>query len=79
MLYNMGSKMTSQRPKTIYHQNNLSCYIGNWRIMMNQMLRAKPPIDIPQELVSLGDNTHDLSVMLSYLDVKLTILEETPN
>jgi len=70
--------MASQRTKTVYHQNNLSGYIGNWRLLMNQMLRVQPPIDIPQELVSLGDNTHDLSVMLSYLDAKLTILEETP-
>ena len=70
--------MISQRPKIIHHQNNLSGYIGNWRLIMNQMLKVQPPVDIPQELVSLGDNTHDLSVMLSYLDVKLTILEETP-
>jgi hypothetical protein len=41
-------------------------------------IHKQPPINIPQELVSLTDNTHDLSVMLSYLDAKLTILEETP-
>ena len=70
--------MASQRPKSIYHKNNLSGYIGNWRLTMNQILKVQPPVDIPQALVSLGDNTHDLSVMLSYLDVKLTILEETP-
>jgi len=70
--------MTSKRPKIIHHQNNLSGYIGNWRLIMNHILKVQPPVDIPQELVSLGDNTHDLSVMLSYLDVKLTILEETP-
>jgi len=70
--------MTPQRPKTVYHQNNLSGYIGNLRLLMNLILKGQPPIDIPQELVSLGDNTYDLSVMLSYLDAKLTILEETP-
>jgi len=70
--------MTSQRPKVIHHQNDLRSYIGNWRLIMNQVLKVQPPVDIPQALVSLGDNTHDLSVMLSYLDVKLTILEETP-
>jgi len=70
--------MISQRPKVIHHNNNLSGYIGNWRLIMNQILKVQPPIDIPQELVSLSDNTHDLSVMLSYLDAKLTILEETP-
>jgi hypothetical protein len=78
MLYNKGSKMTSQKLKAVYHKNNLSGYIGNWRLLMSQILKVQPPIDIPQELVSLSDNTHDLSVMLSYLDVKLTILEETP-
>ena len=70
--------MTSQKLKAVYHKNNLSGYIGNWRLLMSQILKVQPPIDIPQELVSLSDNTHDLSVMLSYLDVKLTILEETP-
>ncbi len=45
---------------------------------MNYVSKIQPPVDTPQTLVSLGDNTHDLSVMLSYLDVKLTILEETP-
>jgi len=78
MLYNKGSKMTSQKLKAVYHKNNLSGYIGNWRLLMNQILKVQPPIDIPQELVSLGDNTHDLSVMLSYLDARLMILEETP-
>ncbi|MFC1928467.1 hypothetical protein ACFLXK_02550, partial [Chloroflexota bacterium] len=69
--------MTSQKLKAVYYQNNLSGYIGNWRLLMSQIMR-RPPIDIPQELVSLGDNTHDLSVMLSYLDARLAILEETP-
>ncbi|MCJ7790878.1 MAG: hypothetical protein MUP49_00435 [Dehalococcoidia bacterium] len=45
---------------------------------MNHVLRIQPPVDIPQALVSLSDNTRDLSVMLSYLDVNLTRLEETP-
>ena len=70
--------MSSQKLKVVHHQNDLSGYIGNWRLLMNQILKVRPPIDIPQELVSLGDNTHDLSVMLSYLDARLTILEETP-
>jgi len=70
--------MTSQKLKAVYYQNNLSGYISNWRLLMSQILKVRPPIDIPQELVSLNDNTHDLSVMLSYLDAKLTILEETP-
>jgi len=71
--------MTSQRPKIIHHQNDLRSYIGNWRLIMNQVLKVQPPVDIPQALVSLGDNTHDLSIMLSYLDARLTILEKTPD
>jgi hypothetical protein len=70
--------MSSLKPKVVQHQNSLTGYISNWRLSMNQMLRARPPIDIPQELVSLIDNTHDLSVMLSYLDANLATLEETP-
>ena len=69
--------MISERPKVVYYKNNLSGYVGNWCVLMTQILK-QPPLSIPQELVSLGDNTHDLSVMLSYLDAKLTILEETP-
>jgi hypothetical protein len=77
MLYNKETKMMSQKLKAVYYQNNLSSYVGNWRLSMSQISK-RPPINIPQELVSLGDNTHDLSVMLSYLDAKLIILEETP-
>ena len=70
--------MTSRRLKIIHHQSDLIGYISEWRLTVNHVLKIQPPVDIPQALVSLGDNTHDLSVMLSYLDVKLTILEETP-
>ena len=77
VLYNEAIKMISQRPKTVYHRNNLSGYIANWRTLMYQMSRVKRPVDVPRELVSFGDNTHDLSVMLSYLDMKLTTLEKT--
>ncbi len=70
--------MTSRRLKIIHHQSDLIGYISEWRLTMNHVLKIQPPVDIPQALVSLGDNTRDLSVMLSYLDVKLTILEETP-
>lgn len=70
--------MTSQRPKGIYHKNNLSGYISNWRLMMNGILKVKPPINIPQEFISFSDNSYDLSLMLSYLDDNLTILENKP-
>lgn len=69
--------MTSQRPNGICHKNNLSGYVSNWRLTMNNIFQVQPPIGIPQELVSLGDNTYDLSLMLSYLDDKLTTLEDT--
>ena len=81
VLHSKGSEMTSRRLKIMHHQSDLVSYVGNWRLRMNQMnqiLNVQPPVDIPQALVSLGDNTRDLSVMLSYLDGKLTILEETP-
>ena len=70
--------MTSRRLKIIHHQSDLISYISEWRSTMNYVLKIQPPVDIPQALLSLGDNTHDLSVMLSYLDARLTILEETP-
>jgi len=60
--------MTSQRPNGIYHKNNLSGYLSNWRLVMDSISKVQPPISIPQEFVSLGDNTYDLSLMLSYLD-----------
>ncbi len=46
--------------------------------MMNSLKKTEPPISTPQEVVSYNDNTYDLSLMLSYLDNNLTILEETP-
>ena len=78
VLYNTGSKVTTRRLKIIHHQSDLIGYVSEWRLTMNHVLKIQPPIDIPQALVSLGDNTHDLSLMLSYLHAKLTILEETP-
>ena len=46
--------------------------------MMNHLKKTQPPIRIPPEVVSYNDNSYDLSLMLSYLDNNLTILEETP-
>ena len=70
--------MAQSRPTNINHKNNLSSYIGNWLTVMNHIKKTQPPIRIPQEAVSYNDNTYDLSLMLSYLDNNLTILEETP-
>ena len=69
--------MISQSPKIVYYRNNLSSYISSWRLLMSQIFKIYPP-NIPQELISLGDNTYDLSVMLSHLDIKLTTLEDAP-
>jgi hypothetical protein len=46
--------------------------------MMNCFKKTPPFIRMPQEAVSYNDNMYDLSLMLSYLDDNLTILEETP-
>jgi hypothetical protein len=46
--------------------------------MMNHIKKTQPPIRMPQEAVSYNDNIYDLSLMLSYLDNNLAILEETP-
>src|SRR4030065_1781194 len=70
--------MAPSRQVNINHKNNLSGYIGNWLIVMNHIKKTQPPIRIPQEAVSYNDNNYDLSLMLSYLDSNLTILEETP-
>jgi hypothetical protein len=39
---------------------------------------VQPPLGIPQVVGSFGENTYDFSLMLSYLDNKLAVLEETP-
>jgi hypothetical protein len=69
--------MAPSKPANINHKNNLSGYIGNWRIMMNSLKKTQPPMRIPQVVVSYNDNSYDLSLMLSYLDNNLTILEKT--
>jgi hypothetical protein len=53
--------------------------------MRHVLINIKPELaqcydlnKIPATFESLQNNTYDLSVMLSYLDAKLTILEETP-
>jgi hypothetical protein len=70
--------MVQSRQMNISHKNNLSGYIGSWIVMMNQIKKTQPPVRIPQEAISYNDNMYDLSLMLSYLDNNLTILEETP-
>ncbi len=70
--------MAQSRKTNINHKNNLSGYIGNWLTVMNHIKKTQPPIRMPQVVVSYNDNMYDLSLMLSYLDNNLTVLEETP-
>jgi hypothetical protein len=70
--------MARSRPVNVNHKNNLSGYIGNWLVVMNHFKKTQPPIRIPRAVVSYIDNSYDLSLMLSYLDNNLTMLEETP-
>lgn len=66
------------RTISVTHKNNLSTYLGDWKNTMYMFSKAQPPMSLPQPLVSFGNNTHDLCLMLAYLDDKLTVLEETP-
>ena len=70
--------MAQSRKTNINHKNSLSGYIGNWLTVMNHIKKTQPPIRIPRVVVSYNDNMYDLSLMLSYLDNNMTILEETP-
>ncbi|NIA06728.1 MAG: hypothetical protein GWP14_03675 [Actinobacteria bacterium] len=71
--------MAQSRKTNITHKNNLSGYIGNWLTVMNHIKKTQPPIRISRAVVSYNDNMYDLSLMLSYLDNNLTLLEETPS
>lgn len=77
--------MTSQRPIRIVHKNDLSAYLGDWENMMSMMSKIKPEESqhyrvprIPTPFESFHFDSHDLSVLLAYLDDSLTILEGTP-
>jgi len=78
--------MNGETPIIAQHKNCLSAYLSNWiTIMRYVLINIKPELaqrydltKIPITFESLHNNTYDLSVILSYLDVRLTILEETP-
>jgi hypothetical protein len=70
--------MAQAKRINISHKNNLSGYIGDWIVVMNHIKKAQPPVGIPRATVSYNDNIYDLSLMLSYLDANLRVLEETP-
>lgn len=77
--------MTIPRSFRIIHKNDLNAYLGNWKTMMTMMGRVKqerqehyPVRRLPTPFESYAFNTHDLSVLLYFLDENLRILEETP-
>jgi len=78
--------MTSQRPISIAHKNDLSAYLGDWMTMMRSVMNIMRPEEaqrydltrIPTTFESLHNNTYDLSVVLTHLDSRLRVLEEKP-
>lgn len=77
--------MTSPRSFKVVHKNDLNAYLGNWKNIMAMMGKIKKekaghyPIGrLPTPFESYAFNTHDLCVLLFFLDENLRILEETP-
>lgn len=70
----------------VHHKNSFSTYLSDWRMMMGHVVKHVNPevvqrynlTRIPTPFESLSNNTYDLSVVLYYLDSRLTILEEKP-
>ncbi len=67
--------MTSRISEKIQHRNSLESYLANARFI-GQVLEGMPFPSTPRPLVSLGENAHDLSLMLSHLDRRLATLED---
>ena len=64
------------------HKNDLATYLSNWKLRMNSMsISLKSPRykrqPIPKTVQAIASQTFDLSVMLTYLDSKLRILENS--
>ena len=82
--------MSSPKPIIIVHKNDLNAYLGDWKTSMDIMGNAigrrvsKEEGEryliarLPKPFESFSFNSHDLSVLLSYLDDTLRVLEETP-
>lgn len=82
--------MTCSRQIRIVHKNDLSAYLGDWKNSMNMIsigiskIKSKEEAQhyriprIPKPFESFSFDCNNLSVMLTYLDAKLRILEETP-
>lgn len=77
--------MITPRSFRIVHKNDLCAYLGNWKNIMTMMGRMKeekeehyPVGRLPTPAESYAFNTHDLCVLLFFLDEDLRILEKTP-
>jgi hypothetical protein len=82
--------MSSPKLIRIVHKNDLSTYLSNWKTTMNMMSDAISRrlskeegehyriARIPKPFKSFSSNSYDLSLVLSYLDNRLRILEDTP-
>ncbi len=82
--------MSSPKLIRVVHKNDLSAYLGDWKTSMNIMSDAigrrvsKEEGERyhitrnPKPFESFSFNSHDLSVLFTYLDDRLRVLEETP-
>lgn len=59
----------------ISYKNDLSNYVSSWITIMKQLGKTQVPAMMPQEIISYSTNKYDLSLMLSYLNDNLTVLE----
>jgi hypothetical protein len=62
------------------HKNNLSAYLSDWKSevnIMNKVIKKDKykPVYTPIAFEAIANKTHDLSVMLRYLDSNLKIIE----
>ena len=77
--------MNSSRLVNVIHNNDLGGYLGNWktnvqilRELIPDKIRWTPLQTLPTPFQSYSFNTHDLTVLLSFLEMNLRILEQTP-
>lgn len=77
--------MISPRIAGVVHNNDLGGYLGNWKTDLQLMKELIPdkinwePLQTPPTpFQSYSLNTHDLTVLLSFLETNLRILEQTP-
>jgi hypothetical protein len=84
-----GFSYDMNREISVVHKNDLGAYFGDWKNAMHFIylpLARKNSVEaqryhitkIPKPIESFSFNSTDLSLILAYLDDKLTVLEETP-